>query len=476
VAFGEGGTARVGERPLSGWMTVVFLLAVIGTAAWQATGTGSRDWSLDYVGGTVRLIERTVENADAAEREKSGGWSMLSLGAERPEDVRRRGIARYKRAIDRMESENRARDARTVRAHLAFLLADTGRKREAVQQLAILERMPAPCGFCQAMRFLDRETRDGDPPASLEPLLEGWSKTRVRIRLLEATGRGGEAETLRSEERQSAHRRLARMLVLLVVAGCLLYVGTLSLVFELRYPAWRPRVDGPPPVSRWRWADGIGVFVRSELAGIVISALVVWHGCRGAVSFVCLWASFFWFLPVAWLVRRHLAAGPWRDVCRDFRLAPADLTAAQVVRTGLAILSIVWVSGAVMEPVFKWIGGGDVDLSEIYFDPMVMDSPPRMALAGVNAVVWAPLAEELTFRGIIYLSLRSIVRAPIAAFGSAALFAGAHLYSFEASFVVFFTGLVFAYGLERYRTLLPTLLGHALLNFFFVLSNVLTYR
>jgi len=130
-----------------------------------------------------------------------------------------------------------------------------------------------------------------------------------------------------------------------------------------------------------------------------------------------------------------------------------------------------------MEPVFKWLGGGaDVDLTEIYFDPIVMDTPPRVALAGLNAVLWAPLAEELTFRGLVYLSLRAIVRPPIAAFGSAALFAGAHLYSFEATFVVFFTGLVFAYGLERYRTLLPTLLSHALLNLFFVVSNVLTYR
>lgn len=338
-----------------------------------------------------------------------------------------------------------------------------------------MARFAKGCDFCEAMRFVDSSSPAGPAPHSFAPLRAGWSATRLEIRLLETTGRNGEADRLRADAERSARRRLMRMIAVVAVAAVLLYVGVLSVVFEARYTAWRPRVDSSPPVGRWRWAHGIGVFVRSEIVGLMLSALAIWYGCGGPLSFVCLWASFFWFLPLLWLARRHLAAGPWKDFCRDFRLLPSGLTAGQVVRTGLGLLSIIWVSAAAFAPIVRWLGA-DADLSEIYFDPMVMDTPPRAALAGVNAVVWAPLAEELTFRGLVYMSLRAIVRPPIAAFAAASLFAAAHLYSFQASFVVFWTGLVFAFGLERYRTLLPALVSHVLLNLFFVISNIVAYR
>jgi CAAX protease family protein len=128
-----------------------------------------------------------------------------------------------------------------------------------------------------------------------------------------------------------------------------------------------------------------------------------------------------------------------------------------------------------LEASMKWVGG-ETDLSEMYFDPIMMDTPPRVALAAVNAVLWGPLSEELTFRGLVYLSLRAIAGPPVAAFGSAALFAAAHLYSLEASLAIFASGLVLAAAVERYRTLLPGLVCHVTANLFFVLSNLVSYR
>jgi membrane protease YdiL (CAAX protease family) len=159
----------------------------------------------------------------------------------------------------------------------------------------------------------------------------------------------------------------------------------------------------------------------------------------------------------------------------EFRMLPTGLGAKTMLRISLGLLAIVWIAGPAIEPISEWFGV-DSDLTGVYFDPMVMDTPPRVALAGVNAVLWAPLAEEVTFRGLLYLTLRTIVRPGIAVLASAALFAQAHFYSPAALLPVLWTGVVFAFAFERYGSLLPGLVCHALMNLFFIVSNVVAYR
>ncbi len=465
------------KRPLSDRATILLALVVVGVMAWRASREGSIDWTLDQVGPTIRMVERNVEIADAAKAAKDGPWGFLSLPADSPEKARRRGVQVYYRAIDRLEELARPREARTLRAHLAFLLANSGRTVESNRERAILERAPEPCGFCEAMRSTatDSSRDTALPPRSLEPLRPGWAATRLEIQLLEAAGDKLEVARRRTVAERSARARLRHLVALELAAAALLYVGVLSLVFEARYAAWRPRIAATSPVAVWAWNHGIGVFVRSEFVGLVLTAIFVSYGCGGPASIVCLWASLFWFLPLLWLARRHLAGGPWQRFGEGFRLLPSSLTHAQVVRTALGLLTLIWLGGAALDAFFSYLGT-DADLSALYFDPTLTDTPPRVFLASVNAVLFAPFAEELTFRGLVYLTLRQIVRPPVAAVASAALFAEAHLYSLTAALPLFWTGLVLAFGIERYRTLLPGLLGHAVGNLFFVVSNIVTYR
>src|SRR5581483_8612660 len=130
-------------------------------------------------------------------------------------------------------------DAQTLRAHLALVLLDSGRRSEAERELGLLERSLRPCGVCDAVRVLDEPSSAAPRPPSLSPLRPGWSATALRIRILEASGERDEARRLRAEADRASRARLMRVGVFVALAAACLYAGVLSIVFELRYPAWR---------------------------------------------------------------------------------------------------------------------------------------------------------------------------------------------------------------------------------------------
>lgn len=79
------------------------------------------------------------------------------------------------------------------------------------------------------------------------------------------------------------------------------------------------------------------------------------------------------------------------------------------------------------------------------------------------AVVAAPLAEEVYFRGFVYGGLRRDLPFPFASGLSAAIFAGVHLMAWS-TVPLFLVGLGAAVAYERYRTLWAPIALHAAFN------------
>src|SRR5262249_45088953 len=77
----------------------------------------------------------------------------------------------------------------------------------------------------------------------------------------------------------------------------------------------------------------------------------------------------------------------------------------------------------------------------------------------VSAVVWAPILEELIFRGLLYGTLRTRLGVWPAAVGSALIFALPHGYAAAGSLSVFMSGMLWALAYERTRSLWPGLLA-----------------
>jgi membrane protease YdiL (CAAX protease family) len=87
-----------------------------------------------------------------------------------------------------------------------------------------------------------------------------------------------------------------------------------------------------------------------------------------------------------------------------------------------------------------------------------------------------PFVEELTFRGLLYSSLRARLGVPIAVGISAGLFAGGHGYGLLGLLSVFWSGTLWAVAYERTRSLLPCFVAHGIENLVATVSFAAMYR
>ena len=79
----------------------------------------------------------------------------------------------------------------------------------------------------------------------------------------------------------------------------------------------------------------------------------------------------------------------------------------------------------------------------------------------IGSVLWAPLGEEVAFRGILYPALRSRLGVAPSAALSAVVFAVAHGYGVLGFAAVFWSGVLWAVAYERTRSLWPSIVAHA---------------
>jgi membrane protease YdiL (CAAX protease family) len=251
----------------------------------------------------------------------------------------------------------------------------------------------------------------------------------------------------------------------LAALGIALLVGALAFVIGLVYTAIRQlRVRSVLPPERYR---GPSVFVLLALAlavGTVLSApftddaLALQSG-EGELSLlgsaVLLVSAQAGLLIVGYLLvyrPRALAALP--------RLPGRDARGA--VLAGLRYGVLAWLGSSIVLVLVTAL------LSAIGQPPPVGPAEQAIAmldpwLVVIAIAIFAPIAEELFFRGIVFNAwLRESGRLP-AYVGSAALFAVIHL-SLASLLPIFLLGIALAWVYERTGNLLAPIVMHATVN------------
>jgi uncharacterized protein len=79
----------------------------------------------------------------------------------------------------------------------------------------------------------------------------------------------------------------------------------------------------------------------------------------------------------------------------------------------------------------------------------------------IDSAIWAPLGEEVAFRGVLYPGLRSRFGVAPAAALSAAVFAVAHGYGVLGFVAVFWSGVLWALAYEKTGSLWPGIIAHS---------------
>jgi hypothetical protein len=178
---------------------------------------------------------------------------------------------------------------------------------------------------------------------------------------------------------------------------------------------------------------------------------------------------------MVWLIQRHLLAPNGLNLASAFGLNPLRVGVGRVLGLTLVLLTVDIVGSLAINWVM-WKLGFQPHWSEGINERWIWGPWSTALLSSVDAVVWAPIFEEIGFRGLLYITLRTRLSPVTAAVVSSALFSGTHLNSLAGFLAFFWSGLVWCYALERFRTLLPAMLGHAAGNSLAVATMVMFYR
>ena len=115
-----------------------------------------------------------------------------------------------------------------------------------------------------------------------------------------------------------------------------------------------------------------------------------------------------------------------------------------------------------------WVEWFDADL--------VWAAPSMTAISLVEYVIFAPVFEELAFRGLLFAILRRKFRFLPAALISASIFAIAHGYGLVGFISVLWSGVLWAWLYEKTGSLLPGILAHTINNLLVCLAVMALLR
>ncbi len=264
---------------------------------------------------------------------------------------------------------------------------------------------------------------------------------------------------------------LIRVRLLTLAGGAIILLGGVVLVRSIRRPA-RARVAQAPIPPPWSVADGWGLFVRSAFgylfvpatAAVLLPRTPLLAGTMGLLG----------GLPMVWWIGRYLSARGF-PVLGAFGLRPTAGGAPRLLGLGIALFGLSLVGETLI-----YLGLGALGVSAHWADGFLEDllwgSGATVAASTLDGVVWAPIFEEVAFRGLLYTTLRLSLPLWPAAMLSGALFSGAHGYGVLGFAAVAWSGTVWAWGYERTGSLLPGMLAHAVSNLLATVSFLVLLR
>ena len=210
----------------------------------------------------------------------------------------------------------------------------------------------------------------------------------------------------------------------------------------------------------WGFADGYALFVRAVGAPQAIMLVLLLLLPRGSLIETALVVAA--DLPIFLWLRGYLRPRE-TSMTTAFGLRLRGGAWPQMVAVTLAVIALALVSDAAIDAVGGWIGLRS-HWADGLSEDILWDSRGAFLLDTMNATLWAPFIEELTFRGLLYATLRSRLGVWPSAFISAAIFALPHGYAVAGSVSVLVSGILWALAYERTGSLLPVLFAHSANN------------
>jgi membrane protease YdiL (CAAX protease family) len=458
-------------------LSAVVLIAALGAILWVSATVPRMERFEDPDRALDLMVSRTMEAQDGLHQAPAWQQWVAEWTAATEEAERAQAIQWYQELVQ-------ATGLPGSQLRLAILHGESGDTQQALAAAASL-RLSDPSMALYA-QFIEaaygEESIDHDREIELqsalaEALPAGWFYTHLALRLAQRANDAPLLITVQGQgiERGESMQRWSRGLMVVelacLIAGSVMLLRILWLVARRR-ALLRLHLPGVPPP----WPGGIGM------------AVLLRGGALGAL----LTLAFLSFAPAEHVSLRALAIPmanlPLLALAYAYLLKPAGLNfwdgfglkieQAQLGRLAGMVLAVVaaglwgeWMMGRAAE----WL-----NLSNHWtewFDPDLVWAPPSvLTISLLEYVVFAPLFEELAFRGLLYAILRRRLSMVPAALISAAIFAVAHGYGVIGFISVLWSGLLWAWIYEKTGSLIPGMIAHALNNLLVCLAVMALLR
>ena len=416
-----------------------------------------------------RLVSREMDLHDVMDELSRWELKLYELTGTEPETFED-AIARF----DELDEEQRS--ARTD-LDLVVLLAENGQLERAASMIEALEGTDSAAA--QYGRWLEAAYLEAPSPQDATQMADeirrelphDWfTDTLVRRLATRVDDPALQADAEANIEARG--HALLRRVRALTLTGVVLFLLALVLLWRLLRSARGPRVAEAPLPPLWRGLDGVGLFFRAAFAYLLMPATLVLLLPRTPGSTVAM--GLLGGVPMIWWIRRYLHARG--ETLRDtFGLRVPEGQALRVVGWGIVLLGISMAGESLVSMGLTALGVTS-HWADGFLEDFLWGSPTTVLAGTIDGVVWAPIFEELAFRGLLYPTLRLRLPPWLAALLSAALFGVAHGYGLQGFAAVTWSGMIWALGYERSRSLLPGMLAHAASNLMATGSFLLLLR
>ncbi|MBX9657589.1 MAG: CPBP family intramembrane metalloprotease [Nitrospiraceae bacterium] len=453
------------------------LLTALGVLLWLSSNSPKLDRFEDPERALDLMASRTMEAQDGLLLAPDWQQRVTEWTAGSNEVERAQAIQWYQELVAATASP-------AAKLRLAILQAESGHPSEALAAATNWADEDAPLSLYAA--FIDAAYGNGSltserevelQSALAEVLPAGWFYNHLAAALAERAGDVALGATVR-EQMHARGARIQGFSQLLTGLELLGLIGGSLMVLRFAWLGVR-RVDGlrlhqpgvPPP-----WPGGIGtaVLLRGGALGAVLSLAFISMAPAENVSLRAV-AIPMANLPLLGMAYYYLLRPSGLNFLTGFGL---QIQWRQVGRLAGVVLAVVaaglwgeWVMGRVAESLHlanHWTE---------WFDPdLVWASGSVLTISLLEYVVFAPIFEELAFRGILYAILRRRLNPLPAALISAGIFALAHGYGLIGFISVLWSGVLWAWLYERTGSLIPGMIAHATNNLLVCLAVMALLR
>ena len=441
------------------------LVTALGTILWSSATVPKLDRFEHPDQALELMVGRMMEAQDGLLRSPEWHQRLVAWTSGSHETERAQAIDWYRELV-------RTTQDPLSKLRLAILLGEFGHPTEALTEAETWQT--ADGSMALFGQLIDaaygagplEQVREADLQASLAEILpNGWFYNHLAAKLAH---RAGDAELLKTLDRQivirshQAQRWTDRLIEFELVCLIIGSVMLLSMAYLHRQGVNMLRLHLPGIPPPWSGETGAAVLLRGGALGAVLTVAFLSVPSFEHVSLRAL------AIPVANVPLLALAyvqlLKPAQLSFRDgFGLRIDSVNRGRLIGITFAVIAAGLWGEWVMGRGIEWLGLTN-HWTE-WFDPDLVWAPPSvLGISLLEYVVFAPIFEELAFRGLFYAMLRRRFSFLPAALIRASVFALAHGCGWIGFISVFWSGFLWAWIYERTGSLIPGMIAHAINN------------